>query len=152
MADHFYDTSAAVKHYRAELGTAKVDSFLADSASRHFLSTLAVVEAHSAFARLVRMGQITALEFHRLRGRLLADIASGLWLIVQVTPADFQQAQQLLGRHATTRSLRTLDVLQLAVALSLHAFSPLDDFLCADATLCLIAATEGLTVVNTEVP
>ena len=25
MAEHFYDTSAAVKHYRAELGTAKVD-------------------------------------------------------------------------------------------------------------------------------
>ena len=39
MADHFYDTSAAVKHYRAELGTAKVDALLADAASRHFLST-----------------------------------------------------------------------------------------------------------------
>jgi hypothetical protein len=152
MADRFYDTSAAVKHYRAELGTAKVDALLADPASRHYLSTLGVVEAHSVFARPVRTGQITAAEFHRLRGRLLSDIASGLWQIVQVTPADFQQAQQLLVQHATTRGLRTLDVLQLAVALSVHALAPLDDFLCADAHLCLVAASEGLTVINPEVP
>jgi hypothetical protein len=102
MADHFYDTSAAVKHYRAELGTAKVDTLLAESASRHCLSTLGVVEAHSVFARLVGTGQITTAEFHRLRGRLLTDIVSGLWQIIQVTPADFQQAQHLLVEHATT--------------------------------------------------
>ena len=42
MAEHFYDTSAAVKHYRAELGTAKVDALLADTASRHYLATLGV--------------------------------------------------------------------------------------------------------------
>jgi hypothetical protein len=152
MAEHFYDTSAAVKHYRAELGTAKVDGLLADPASRHYLSSLGVVEAHSVFARLVCTGQITAAEFHRLRGRLLSDIASGLWQIMQVTPADFQQAQQLLVQHATTRGLRSLDVLQLAVALGLNAIAPLDDFLCADATLCLVAAMEGLTVINPEVP
>jgi hypothetical protein len=152
MAEHFYDTSAAVKHYRTELGTAKVDSLLADPASGHYLSTLGVVEIHSVFARLVRMGQITPLEFQRLRGRLLSDIASGQWRIVQVTPADFQQAQQLLVRHAATRSFRTLDALQLAVALGLHAISPLDDFLCADANLCLIAAAEALSVINPEVP
>jgi predicted nucleic acid-binding protein len=152
MADHFYDTSAAVKHYRAELGTAKVDALLADPASRHFLSTLGVVEAHSVFARLVRTGQMTAAEFHRLRGRLLNDIAAGLWQIIHLTRADFQQAQQLLVQHATTRGLRTLDVLQLAVALGLHAIAPLDNFICADANLCLAATGEGLTVINPEVP
>jgi predicted nucleic acid-binding protein len=71
MADHCYDTSAAVKHYRAEVGTAKVDGLLADRASRHYLSTLGAVEIHSVFARLVRTGQVTAAEFRRLRGRLL---------------------------------------------------------------------------------
>jgi predicted nucleic acid-binding protein len=93
MAEHFYDTSAAVKHYRTELGSAKVDGLLADSSSRHYLSTLGVADAHSVFARLTRMGQITVAEFHRLRGRLLSDVASRLWQVVQVTPADFQQAQ-----------------------------------------------------------
>jgi uncharacterized protein len=152
MAEHFYDTSAAVKHYRTEPGTTKVDVLLADTASHHYLSTLGVVEIHSVFARLVRMGQITPVEFHRLRGRLLGDIASGLWRIVQVTPADFQQAQQLLVKHGTTRSLRTLDALQLAVALALYVIAPLDDFICADANLCLIAASEGLAVINPEIP
>jgi predicted nucleic acid-binding protein len=152
MAEHFYDTSAAVKHYRDELGTPKVDSFLADTASRHYLSTLGVVEMHSVFARLARTGQITPVEFPRLRGRLLSDIASGLWRIVQVTPADFQQAQQLLVNHATIRSLRTLDALQLALALGLNALVPLDDFISADANLCNVAAAEGLVVINPEIP
>ena len=76
MADRFFDTSAAVKHSRAELGIAKVDSLLADTAARHYLSTLGVVEAHSVFSGLVRMGQITAAEFHHLRGRLLAWLSS----------------------------------------------------------------------------
>jgi len=44
MAAYFHDTSAAVKHYRAELGTAKVDGLLSDTASSHFLSALGVVE------------------------------------------------------------------------------------------------------------
>jgi predicted nucleic acid-binding protein len=152
MAEHFYDTSAAVKHYRSELGTAKVDGLLADPASGHYLSTLGVIEVHSVFARLVRMGQITPQDFQRLRGLLLSDIASRLWRVVQVTPADFQQAQQLLVRHAPTRGFRTLDALQLAVALGLHAITPLDDFICADANLCLIAAAETLNVINPEVP
>jgi hypothetical protein len=33
-----------------------------------------------------------------------------------------------------------------------HAIGPLDDFVCSDANLCLVAALEGLTVLNPEVP
>jgi hypothetical protein len=150
MAEHFYDASAAVKHYRVELGTLKVDNLLADTASRHYLSTLGVLEIHSVFARLVRMGQITLAENHRLRARLLNDIATGQWQVVQVTPADFQQAQQLLVRHAMTLGLRTQDALQLATALGLNGIVAIDSFLCSDANLCLAAAAEGLTAVNPE--
>lgn len=152
MANHFFDTSAAVKHYRAEVGTARVDALLADAGSRHFLSALGVVEAHSVFARLVRTGPITPAEFHRLRGGLLNDIASGLWTVMQMAPADYQQAQRLLVKHGLGRSVRTLDALQLAAALALHASAPLDDFICADANLCVTAAAEGLIVLNPEVP
>jgi uncharacterized protein with PIN domain len=152
MAHHFFDTSAAVKHYRAEVGTARVDALLADAGSRHLLSALGVVEAHSVLARLVRTGAITPAQFHRLRGGLLNDIASGLWTVVQVAPAVFQQAQRLLVRHGLVRSHRTLDAIQLAVALDLHAASPLDDFVCADANLGQVAAAEGLTVLNPEIP
>ena len=152
MADHFFDTSAAVKHYRSELGTARVDNLLADATSGHFLSGLGTVEIHSVFARLVRMGQITAADFHLVRGRFLADIASGLWQIAPVTGADFQRAQQLLVGYGLARGLRTLDAVQLAVALGLHVASPLDGFVCADINLCQVAVAEGLAVVNPEVP
>jgi len=75
MADRFFDTSAFAKHYRAELGTAKVDAFLAETGSRHFISALGVVELHSVLARLARVGQIAAADFHLARGRFLDDLA-----------------------------------------------------------------------------
>jgi uncharacterized protein len=152
MADHFFDTSAAVKHYWPEVGTARVDALLADGGSRHFLSALGVTELHSVFARLVRTGHITAAEFHLVRGRFLVDVAARLWQVVEVTPADLQQAQQLLVRHGLTRGLRTLDAIQLAVALALHAVTPLDDFVCADVNLGAVAAAEGMTELNPEIP
>ncbi len=152
MADRFFDTSAAAKHYRVEVGTAKVDAFLAEAGARHFLSDLSVVELHSVLARLVRMGHIAAADFHLVRGRFLADIAGGLWQIVPITTIHFHRAQQLLVKHALAHSLRTLDAIQLAVALNLHALTPFDAFVCADANLCRIAAAEGMTVVNPEVP
>jgi uncharacterized protein len=152
MADRFFDTSAAAKHYRSEVGTATVDTLLAESGARHFLSALGIVELHSVFARLVRTGQITVADFHLARGRFLADVAGGLWQVVPVASAHFHDAQQLLVRHGLVRSLRTLDAIQLAIAAGLNAASPLAAFVCADANLCLVAAAESLAVVNPEVP
>jgi predicted nucleic acid-binding protein len=152
MADRLFDTSAAAKHYRVEVGTAKVDALLAEAGARHLLSDLSVVELHSVLARLVRTGQITAADFHLARGRFLADIAGNQWQIVPITTVHFHRAQQLLVQHGLAQSLRTLDSIQLAAALRLNALGPLDAFVCADANLCRIAATEGLTVLNPEVP
>jgi predicted nucleic acid-binding protein len=111
MANRFFDTSAVAKHYRVELGTAKVDAFLAEAGSRHFISALSVVELHSVLARLTRTAQITAADFNLTRGRFLADIAAGLWQVVPVTAAHFHHAQQLLVKHGLRSSLRTLDAL-----------------------------------------
>jgi predicted nucleic acid-binding protein len=152
MADRFFDTSATVKHYLPETGTAKVDSLLAEVGARHFLSDLGVVELQSVFARQVRTGQITAADFALFRRRFLADIASGLWTGLPVSGRDFHHAQQLLARHGLTRSLRTLDAIQLAVAVARHATTPLHTFVCADLNLNYVAASEGLTVMNPETP
>lgn len=152
MADHFFDTSGAAKHYRAEIGTPTVDALLAEAGARTFLSALSVVELHSVLARLVRTGHIAETDFHLARGRFLADIAAGLWQVVQVAGGHCHRAQQLLVHHGLARSLRTLDALQLAVALDLRTAGLLHDFVCADANLCHVAALEGLTVINPEVP
>lgn len=45
MADRFFDTSAVAKHYRNEFGTATVDAFLAEPGSRHFISSLCIVNS-----------------------------------------------------------------------------------------------------------
>jgi hypothetical protein len=152
MADQFFDTSAAAKHYRVELGTPRVDALLAQPGVAHVLSALSVVEFHSVLARLTRTGQISVADFHLARGRFLADIVAGLWQVVPVADAHFHRAQQLLVQHGLARSLRTLDALQLAVALDRDAAAPLGAFVCADTNLCPIAAVEGLTVINPEVP
>jgi predicted nucleic acid-binding protein len=150
MADRFFDTSAIVKHYRNEVGTDKVDNFLGESGCRHLISDLSVVELHSVFARLCRIGEISSADFHLARGRFLADIGAGLWQVGPVSAGHFHRAQQLLAHHGLSRSLRTLDALQLATAL-LHP-GKLDCFVCADSNLGLIAVAEGLSVVNPEMP
>lgn len=151
MPVRFYDTSAFAKHYRQELGTARVDTFLAEAGSRHVISELGVVELHSLLARLVREGTIAAPDFQFARGRFLADIVAGLWEVAPITAAHFHHAQQLLVRHSLSCPLRTLDAIQLAVAL-MSSGSPLDAFVCADSNLCHVAGAEGLTVVNPEIP
>ena len=152
MVARFFDTSATVKHYLPETGTAKVDTLLAEVGARHFLSDLGVLELQSVFARQVRTGQITAADFALFRGRFLADIASGLWTVLPVTGGDFHLAQQLLARHGLTRSLRTLDAIQLAVAVARNAITSLHAFVCADLNLNYVTSTEGLAVVNPEIP
>ncbi len=132
MADRFFDTSAIAKHYRMELGTAQVDSFLAEKASRHFVSVLGATELHPVFVRLVRTNQITAADFPVVRGRFFSDLASGLWQVVPMSASHFHDAQQILIRHGLTRSLYTSDALQLAAALAQHTATPLDAFVRAD--------------------
>jgi uncharacterized protein len=143
MAERFFDTSAIAKHYRAEVGTPEVDAFLAETASHHFISSLAVVELHSVFARLVRQGAITPAEFHLARGLFLNDIASGVWQVVPIIAAHFHRAQQPLVRYGLAQNLRSLDAIQLSAAL-LNPIGSLDAFVSADANLNAVAAAEGL--------
>jgi hypothetical protein len=152
MADRFFDTSAAAKHYRTEVGSTKVDAFIAEPGSQHFISALAVVEFHSILARLVRTGHITLPEFHLARGRFLGDVAQGFWQVTPVSSVHFHRAQQLLVKHGLSRALRTLDAVQLSAAMELNMAMALSGFVCADANLCQIATAEGLVVINPEVP
>jgi hypothetical protein len=71
---------------------------------------------------------------------------------VRLVSSSFQTAENLIRRLAPAQNLRTLDALQLAVALDLRDQDLLTQFICADQRLCAIAAVEGLSVVNPEVP
>lgn len=152
MANNFFDTSALGKHYHPEVGTPKVDQLLQDSASRHFISRLSVLEVQSVFAGKVRTGVISAADFQVLRRRFLTDLTKRLFDLVRMTGQHYQEAERLIQQYAPSQSLRTLDALQLAVALEVRRRAVLDRFVCADRRLLTIAAAEGLTVVNPEQP
>jgi PIN domain nuclease of toxin-antitoxin system len=63
MPDNFFDTSALGKHYHQEVGSTRVDQILADQGSRHFISRLTVVEIQSVFAKKVRTGVLSPVDF-----------------------------------------------------------------------------------------
>ena len=152
MAQYFLDSSALGKHYHAEIGTARVDALLQEPDSQHFISRLTVVEIHSVFAGKVRTHLLSEADFHLLRLQFVNDIARRLLHVIRLTDMHYREAERLLQRHALTRSLRTLDALQLAVALDLHRRGMLDAFVGADQNLCRIAQEEGLVVINPEQP
>jgi uncharacterized protein len=152
MMLNFLDTSALAKHYGLEVGTAKLDALLDDPGRGHFISRLTVVELHSALAKRVRMGQLTPMEFRIIASRFRSDVVKKRFEVIRILNRHFQQAEQLLTRLALVQNLRTLDAIQLAVALVLnHPLQPVE-FVCADRALCAIAAGEGLNVINPEDP
>jgi uncharacterized protein len=148
MPRYFFDTSALVKNYHAEAGTADVQRILTEVNSEFLISRLATVEMLSGCAGKVRTGVFSSTDFGILRRRFLADVRKRLLRPIRVLNAHYQTAGDLIGKHAMSRHLRTLDAIQLAVALHVHRSLPIDHFVCADQRLCDVAALEGLAVIK----
>ncbi len=81
----------------------------------------------------------------------MLDIAAGSIEIYTLTEDHFAEAERLIGRLAFSHRLRTLDALQLAVALDLSQQSLLDYFVVADRALAEIGAAVSLKVINPEI-
>jgi predicted nucleic acid-binding protein len=152
MTYYYWDTSAMAKHYHVEAGTPEVDAMLAEPEAIHIISRLGVVELRSIAARMVRMGVFSTTDFHLACQHTSRDMTHGLYLVVPVLTHHFEAAEQLLTTHATAISLRTLDALQLAVALDFQGQVGIDYFVCADTDLCRVATAEGFAVLNPENP
>jgi predicted nucleic acid-binding protein len=148
MPRYFFDTSALVKNYHAEPGTADVQRILAETSSEFLISRLATVEMLSGFASKVRTGVFSSTDFATLRRRFLTDVKKRLLRPVRVLNAHYQTAGDLIGKHAMSRQLRALDAIQLAVALHVHRSLPVDHFVCDDQRLCDVAFLEGLAVIK----
>jgi predicted nucleic acid-binding protein len=152
MSDHFLDTSALVKHYHPEIGTPKIDLLWNATNARLFISRLGVVEAVSVFAKKVRTGIISAGDFGLLRHRFFADLRKRRPAIVRLLVRHFQEGDRLLQQYGLVHGLRTLDALQLAVALDLQRRGLLGELVTADRILLAVAPLEGLSVSNPEIP
>jgi uncharacterized protein len=151
MALYFFDSSALVKRYVQERGSAWVREVTA-AAGGHLihLSLLTVAELASALARRQREGQLNGQARERLFGAFLLDCAS-TYLLLRIEEDVLEQAIMLLNRHP----LRTADAIQVATAVLLSDTLPLDPFgpvtiVSSDDRILQAAAREGLPIENPE--
>jgi hypothetical protein len=154
MPNFFWDTSALVKHYHPELGSSQVDNLLQTPGSRHAISRLAVTETFSVFAGKVRAGLVTLAEFQQLCRRFLADARGTLFSVARLLVAHHKEAERLLRQYGPQpgQGIRTLDSLQLGVALDLRKRAAINTVVCSDTLLIAVAQAEGFTVINPEQP
>ncbi len=147
MVNYYLDTSAMLKRYVDESGSAWLRAQVS-SATSLVSSQLLVVEALSAFKRRVREGSLSPAEYQRVRDVFREDCRT-TYQIVPPTTAVVDLACVLLERHP----LRGYDAMHLATALTVQQALRRQDlpaliFLCADDGLNAAGAAEGLAVNN----
>ena len=143
---YFVDSSALVKRYVRETGTAWVRGVTRRRTGTHiYMALITAVEVTSAIARR-RGGTLTAAQASSLLSRFRKHLA-GRYLPSQITPALVSNAMKQANKHR----LRAYDAVQLAAALDVYrdwssnhlgAFV----FVSADRDLNAAAIDEGLTV------
>jgi hypothetical protein len=153
MPADFLDTSALAKHYHGEIGSAEIDELWNDRARPLFISRLSALEIISVFAGKMRAGTISEVDFDVLRRRFSADLTKTKRLTgTRILVTHYQEAERLLRKHGSVRRLRTLDALQMAVALDLNRRKAIDRLDSADRDLLIVANIEGLSVFDPENP
>src|SRR5437588_12548859 len=135
MPGSFLDTSALAKHYHVEPGSPEVDRIWADPGNALLISRVGVVEAVSVFAGKVRTGELSTSAFTVLRKRFLNDVGSGRPKLVRLLVKHFKDADRLIRQYGLVRHIRTLDALQLAVALDLQSRGSVDRLVSSDKPL-----------------
>ena len=145
MASVYLDTSALIKLYVQEDGTARVEALTVDrDDTRVIVLDITLVESRSAVRRREREGDISTADADRIL-KQIEDDAAAFFLLQPSTSAVMEEAARLIDRHP----LQAYDALQLAGCLVVghHAPGPLT-FVCADARLCQAAILEGVTTLN----
>jgi predicted nucleic acid-binding protein len=128
-----------------------LDRILDQPGSRSLISDLSIVELESVLAIKTRPGEINPQSLEIARRHFRADLAR---LRVLVAPSmhegHFQSARKLLVRYGVEEGLRTLDALQLAMALDLRQLGQITVLVAADQRLCRVASLAGCPAVNPE--
>ena len=149
MAHYYFDSSALVKRYVAEVGTSWVQALCAPTTG-HVLYTVRIsgAEIIAALFRRARTGTLSSADAQAAATQFKADFR-GDYQIVEVTEILVDRAMTLAEQHG----LRGYDSVQLATALELQALRavrslPPLTFVSADDVLNSVAMTEGLAVEN----
>jgi predicted nucleic acid-binding protein len=147
VAAYFFDSSAIVKRYLIEVGSAWVFS-IADLAAGNeiYLARITFVEVISAVTRKSRGSGLSATGAMKAIADFRHDFANE-YSLIELTPTLIERASDLAETHA----LRAYDAVQLAAALQIDAerksagASPIT-LVSADGALNTAALAEGLAV------
>jgi uncharacterized protein len=142
VAAYFLDTSALVKRYAKETGTAWVQSLTAPTAG-HSLSIvrIALVETVAAITRQERGGSMSAQAAATALTDFRLDFARQ-YFVLDVSAELIDYAAMIARAHG----LRGYDAVQLAAALQIRTHAPSLTMLYADQDLNAAATAEGLPV------
>lgn len=138
-AIYYLDTSALVKRYHVEGGTAHLDSVFAEPDATFIIASITIAELTSAVLRKHEEGEIPREALMKTLSKFSEDLITDFW-ILDVERRHIHDAQQLILRYG----LRTLDSLQLSLLLVTRSLSPV--FLSSDARLLAAAKAEGITI------
>jgi uncharacterized protein len=145
MSTLFFDSSALVKRYLTEVGSAWVAA-QTDPGSNNVIVVAEITRVEVAAALAARhraSGSITRGERDRLF-RLLAQHHANEYRAIPISIAVADHAMNLTQAHR----LRGYDAVQLAVALAAAAILPGLVFIAADDDLLAAARAEGLAAEN----
>ncbi len=147
MAAYFFDSSAIVKRYVQETGTAWVRLVTRHGRpDRIYLARITAVETTSAVARRRRGGSLTAARVRSMLTRFRSHLANR-YRILEITPDLLNDAMRLANAHA----LRAYDAVQLAAVLELNGRYQASGLggitlISADRDLNTAATAEGMAV------
>jgi predicted nucleic acid-binding protein len=153
LPNYFLDTSALAKRYHQENGSGFVDRLFEQAGSHSWISHLSIVAFESVLAIKTRTKEIDPPALEVARRRFRANLAQRRLLVgPPVHEIHFHSVRRLLSQYGVMDGLRTLDALQLAVALELQRSGHVGVLVAADQRLCRISALAGCSAVNPDTP
>lgn len=147
MIAYFLDSSAVVKRYGSEAGSAWIKNLTDPVTGNHvYIARITGVEVVSAITRKARSGGLSQADANAALAQFRLEL-SNLYRPVDITRGLIVKAMQMAELHA----LRGYDAVQLAAALQLHderlsSGMSAVTLISADAALNAAAGVEGLAV------
>lgn len=112
MTVYFFDSSALVKRYVAEIGSSWVVSLCNPNLKNTvFIAAITVVEITAAISRRAKGGNIALTDANTVYSQLKNDIQSE-YQVIEITDTIINSAMTLAEKHG----LRGYDAVQLAAA------------------------------------
>ena len=139
----YFDTAIILKLYVQEATSTDAVRLVNECHTPYILTPWQEIEARTALRLKAFRKEITTAEMEASLKSFDEDILSGRWKTPEYTEATvWRFARDLSDRHAATIGCRTLDLLHVAVALSVGVKT----FLTFDERQRTLAKLEGLTI------